>query len=81
MQETGTTFWHDAVEKEMKGIHKAMQVFEGDITEAMKRLIGYQQINCHMAFDIKMEGLCRDQGKYLDRLSCRHFKRLVYHGG
>jgi hypothetical protein len=54
MQETRTTFWHDAVEKQVKRIHKAMQVFDWDITEAMKRLIGYKQINCHMVFDVKM---------------------------
>jgi Reverse transcriptase (RNA-dependent DNA polymerase) len=54
-----TTFWHDAIEKEMKRIREAMQEFNGDIIEARKRLIGYQQINCHMVFDVKMEGLAR----------------------
>jgi hypothetical protein len=53
------TFWHDAIEKEMKRIHEAMQEFDGDIIEARKRLIGYQQINCHMVFNVKMEGLAR----------------------
>jgi hypothetical protein len=58
-KETGTTFWHDAIEKQMKRIREAMQEFDGDLAEAKKRLIGYQQINCHMIFDIKMEGLAR----------------------
>jgi hypothetical protein len=34
-----------------------MQEVDGDINEAKKRLIGYQQINCHMVFEVKMESL------------------------
>ena len=52
-------FWHDAIEKEMKRIREAMQEFDGDLADAKKRLIGYQQIKCHMIFDVKMEGLVR----------------------
>jgi hypothetical protein len=58
-KETGTTFWHNAIEKEMKRIHEAMQEFDGDLAEAKRRLTGYQQISCHMIFDVKMEGLVR----------------------
>jgi hypothetical protein len=58
-RETQTTFWHDVIEKEMKRIREAMKEFDGDIVKARKRLIGYQQINCHMVFDVKMEGLAR----------------------
>jgi hypothetical protein len=41
-KETGTTFWHEAIEKEMKRIREAMQEFDGDLADAKKRLVGYQ---------------------------------------
>ena len=56
---TGTDFWHKAIEKEMKRIREAMLLYDGDLTSAKKDLIGYQKIDCHMVFDIKMEGLVR----------------------
>jgi hypothetical protein len=34
-----------------------LQEFDGNLAEAKKQLVGYLQINCHMIFDIKMEGL------------------------
>jgi hypothetical protein len=43
----------------MKKIHKAMQEFDGMREEAKVKLIGYQEIQCHMIFDVKMEGLVR----------------------
>lgn len=58
-RETGTTFWHDAIEKEMKRIREAMQEYDGDYDSAKKKLVGYQEIKCHLIFDVKMEGLTR----------------------
>jgi hypothetical protein len=34
-----------------------MQEFNGTREEAKVKLIGYQEIRCHMIFDVKMEGL------------------------
>ena len=43
------TLWWDAICKEMKNVRIAFEEFEGD-----KIPPGYQEIRCHMIFDIKM---------------------------
>jgi hypothetical protein len=49
--ETGTNLWKLAIEKEMKNVMPAFKFLEDD-----ERVpIGYQQINCHMVFDVKMD--------------------------
>ena len=60
-KETGTTFWADAIHKEMKNVRPAFEKkAEISIEQAKsgKVLVGYQQIRCHWIFDIKMDGLC-----------------------
>ena len=48
---TGTDFWRKAIALEMKNVQPAFQFLEDD-----ERVpVGYQQINCHMIFDIKMD--------------------------
>lgn len=47
---TGTTFWRDAIEKEMKNVSCAFQFQDND-----KVPIGYKHIDCHMIFDIKSD--------------------------
>jgi hypothetical protein len=49
---TGTTFWRDAIEKEMKNNAPAFKFNDDDSIP-----IGYKHITCHMIFDIKMVGL------------------------
>lgn len=50
-QETGTTFWRDALMKEMKNIHPVMRFLElGE-----QAPVGYQRIPCHIIFDVKMD--------------------------
>lgn len=58
-KENNNDFWHRAIEKEMKRIREAMQEFDGDRNDVKTKLIGYQEIRCHMVFDVKMEGLTR----------------------
>jgi hypothetical protein len=58
-RKTGTNFWCWDIEKEMKKIHEAMQEFDGTQEDAKEKLIGFQEIHCHMIFDVKMEGLVR----------------------
>ena len=53
------TLWWDGICKEMKNVQVAFELFDEAITsneEAIKELKqkGYQQIDCHMIFDIKM---------------------------
>jgi hypothetical protein len=51
---TGTTFWREAIEKEMRNVGVAFQ-FNPDDTIP----IGHKLIKCHMIFDVKMVGLVR----------------------
>ena len=45
------TLWSDAISKEMKDVSPAFRkLYNGDIVP-----IGYQRVNCHMIFDVKME--------------------------
>ena len=52
---TNTTFWQDAITKEMKNVRVAFHILE-DEEQVPKN---YQQIKCHMVFDIKMGSLTR----------------------
>jgi len=56
--ETGTDYWRKAIEKEMKNVRVAFQRYtEGlDGSQGPSSLQGYQEIKCHMIFDIKMDG-------------------------
>ena len=57
-KETGTTFWQDAIRKEMTNVMVAFQILDND--EPVP--IGYQKIDCHIVFDVKLEGLvCKAQ--------------------
>ena len=47
-----TTFWHDAIEKEMKNM---MPIFEFSDTDEIPKF--HKLINCHMFFDIKLGNL------------------------
>lgn len=51
---TGTTFWWDAIDKEMKNVSPAFRFVDGDVVP-----VGYKHIPCHMIFDVKMVGLVR----------------------
>jgi hypothetical protein len=51
-EKTGTTFWRDAIEKEMRNVLPAFQFTDGDVIP-----IGHRHKPCHMIFDIKMVGL------------------------
>jgi Reverse transcriptase (RNA-dependent DNA polymerase) len=48
-RESGTDLWKKAIEKEMKTIDCAFY-----FPEDGKALVGYQKIDCHMVFDVKM---------------------------
>ena len=54
-RDSGTTFWRDAITKEMRNVMPAFKILEGD--ESVP--VGYKHIDCHMIFDIKLEGLVR----------------------
>ena len=47
----GNTLWWDAICKEMKNVRPAFEVFEGDEHQLPS---GFQEIKCHMIFDVKI---------------------------
>ena len=54
-EETGTTFWQDALKKEMGTVMVAFDV----LPEGAKRPVGFQEIPCHLIFDVKADTLQR----------------------
>ena len=53
-KETGTTFWRNAIEKEMKNVAIAFEFSDNDSIP-----VGHKLIKCHMVFDVKMISLTR----------------------
>ena len=54
-RQTNTTYWSYVIKKEMKTVDVAFEVLEDD--ENLP--VGYQYMECHMVFDIKMGSLQR----------------------
>ncbi|KAL7487373.1 hypothetical protein ACHAW6_012976 [Cyclotella cf. meneghiniana] len=52
---TGTTFWCDAIELEMKNVHVAVDI----LADGIALPPDCQYMRCHMIFDVKMEDFCR----------------------
>ena len=58
-RKTGTTYWTDAITKEMKNVRIAFEKLDGITVEEMKKgkvKPGYTHCGTHMIFDIKMDG-------------------------
>eukprot|EP00979_Chaetoceros_neogracilis_P001006 scaffold191_cov273-Chaetoceros_neogracile.AAC.21 len=58
-RETGTDFWTNAITKEMTNVRIAFEKINGVTPEQMKSGMikpGFQKIDLHMIFDIKMDG-------------------------
>jgi hypothetical protein len=59
--ETGTTFWFDAITKEMSKVKIAFEFCEDwtpdQVRQGLARrdFVGFQEIECHMVFDVKMD--------------------------
>lgn len=49
-RESGTTYWFDAIKKEMGVILPAVKILE----DGCNAPVGYQRIPCHVIFDVKM---------------------------
>jgi hypothetical protein len=60
-EETGTTFWRDAIRKEMEKVKVGFEFCENWSPEQVRNgtahgdFVGYQEIDCHMIFDVKMD--------------------------
>jgi Reverse transcriptase (RNA-dependent DNA polymerase) len=58
----GDNIWWDAIMKEMKNVRIAFEKFKGTSKELPP---GYQQINCHMIFDVKLGENFRRKARYV----------------
>lgn len=59
-KESGTDLWTRAINKEMAKVKVAWKVYEGHTPNEVREgkasdLIGYQEIGCHLVFDVKMD--------------------------
>ena len=50
-EKNGNTLWWDAICKEMKNFRIAFKFFEGEEKDILP---GFQEVKCHMFFDMKM---------------------------
>ena len=61
-QENGNTLWWEAICNEMRNIRPAFEVWEKDVEHIPP---GYQQIKCHMIFDVKMGENFRRKARFV----------------
>ena len=61
-EENGNTLWWDAICKEMNNTRPAFEVWEKDISELPPV---YQNITCHMIFDVKMGKIFRRKARFV----------------
>jgi hypothetical protein len=59
-EETGTDFWRKALGKEMTKVKVAWKSMDGITPEQVRTgiepsMIGFQEIRCHVIFDVKMD--------------------------
>ena len=60
-KETGTDFWWQAIQKEMKKVMIAFDYDESVTPDQIRdglakgKYVGFQEIKCHMIFDVKMD--------------------------
>jgi len=69
--QTGTDHWRRAIEKEMKNVPVAFQKCDAGGPKMAREesingsLIGYQEIKCHMVFDVKMHGDLTQKARFV----------------
>ena len=61
-QENGDTLWWEAICNKMRNIRPAFEVWEKDVKHIQP---GYQQIKCHMIFDVKMGENFRRKARFV----------------
>ena len=59
-KETGTTFWEDAIKKEMNTVLVAFHILK----EGAATPVGYNYMSCHMIFDCK-QGTLQRKARYV----------------
>jgi hypothetical protein len=61
-EENGNTMWWDAILKEMKNVRPAFEAWEKSKEEIP---IGFQEITCHLIFDVKMGENFRRKARFV----------------
>lgn len=61
--ENGNTLWYDAIMKEMKNVRIAFQEYSGKVEDLKKA--GYEQITCHIIFDVKLSEGFRRKARFV----------------
>ena len=61
-QENGDTLWREEICNEMRNVRPAFEVWEKDVKHIPQ---GYQQIKCHMTFDVKMGENSRHKARFV----------------
>jgi Reverse transcriptase (RNA-dependent DNA polymerase) len=61
-RENGNTFWWDAICKEMVNVRPAFEIWEKTAAEIP---VGYQEVRCHLIFDIKMGENFRRKARFV----------------
>ena len=61
-QENGNTFWWDAICKEMKNVRPAFEEWDKSQDDIP---IGYQEVRCHLIFDVKMGENFRRKARFV----------------
>jgi hypothetical protein len=60
--ENGDTLWWDAICKEMRNVRPAFEVWDKDRNEIP---VGYQEVKCHLIFDVKMGENFRRKARFV----------------
>jgi Reverse transcriptase (RNA-dependent DNA polymerase) len=61
-KENGNTLWWDAICKEMKNMHPAFEAWDKPQNEIP---IGFQEVKCHLIFDVKMGKNFRRKARFV----------------
>ena len=61
-KKNGNTLWWDAIMQEMKNVRIAFEQFKGEKKDLP---IGFQEIKCHMIFDVKLGENFRRKARYV----------------
>ena len=54
-KENGNMVWQDAIAKKMMNVRIAFKI----LPDGSKEPVGHQYMECHLVFEIKLDGLCR----------------------
>ena len=57
-KEDGNTLWQDMIAKEMANVREVFKI----LPDGSKEQVGHQYMDCHLVYEIKLDGFCRKVG-------------------